>query len=307
MIRVQNVKKRYGAVEALRGVSLRVEKGAVVGLLGQNGAGKTTLLNILTGYLAASEGTASIGGHDVLLAPTQARALLGYLPEHPPLYDEMTVSDFLCFCAALKGVTPRAVPGHVKEIVEKTGLGEMRRRLIGNLSKGYRQRVGFAQALCGDPEVLVLDEPTSGLDPLQIVEIRQLVSSLKEGHTILFSSHMLPEVQQLCSDVVILHRGRVALRTAVNGRPDETALHVVLGGQSERLLPALGGLQGVARVEPDQMAAADQTAATIIFRGCAEPERALFTLLSAMNVPILALNRDRGTLEGVFLRAISEE
>ncbi len=307
MIRIENVKKSYGAVEALRGVSLRVEKGAAVGLLGQNGAGKTTLLNILAGYLAASAGTASIGGHDVLLEPTQARALLGYLPEHPPLYDEMTVTDYLGFCAAIKGVAARAIARHVAEIVDKTGLGDMRRRLIGNLSKGYRQRVGFAQALCGDPEVLVLDEPTSGLDPLQIVEIRALVSALREGHTILFSSHMLPEVQQLCSEAVILHRGRVALRTAVNGREDEISLHAVLAAPAERLLPALSGLGGVLRVEPDRLSNKEQTAVQLFFRKDAEPEKALFTLLCAMGVPILELKRGADTLEGVFLRAISEE
>ena len=165
MIDIQNVSRRYGSVWALKNVNLRVEKGSVLGLLGQNGAGKTTLLNILTGYLAPTEGRALIGGFDTLLEPAEARRHLGYLPEQPPLYDEMTVREYLRFAAELRGVEKRAVPAHVDEVMELTGLSDMRSRMIGHLSKGYRQRTGMAQALCGDPEVLVLDEPTVGLDP----------------------------------------------------------------------------------------------------------------------------------------------
>lgn len=165
MIDIQNVSRRYGSVQALKNVSLRVEKGSIVGLLGQNGAGKTTLLNILTGYLAPTEGRALIEGYDTLLEPAQARRHLGYLPEQPPLYDEMTVNEYLRFASALRGVHKHAIAAHVDEVMELTGLTEMRSRMLGHLSKGYRQRAGLAQALCGDPEVLVLDEPTVGLDP----------------------------------------------------------------------------------------------------------------------------------------------
>ena len=188
MIDIQHVTKRYGALYALRDVSLHVEKGSVLGLLGQNGAGKTTLINILTGYLAPTEGWALLAGHDALLEPEEARKHLGYLPEVPPLYDEMTVREYLRFAARLKGVESRAVPAHVDEIMELCGLTQMQRRLLSHLSKGYRQRAGLAQALCGDPEILVLDEPTVGLDPKQITEIRALIRRLSREKTILFSS-----------------------------------------------------------------------------------------------------------------------
>ena len=227
MIEIENVSRRYGSVQALKNVSLRVEKGSVLGLLGQNGAGKTTLLNVLTGYLAPTEGRVLIGGYDTLLQPAQARCQLGYLPEQPPLYDEMTVREYLRFAAELRGVEKRAMKAHVDEIVELTGLTDMRNRMIGHLSKGYRQRTGMAQALCGDPEVLVLDEPTVGLDPKQITEIRSLIRTLGKGRTIVFSSHILSEVQQLCSRVVILHEGRM-VRSLKLGEEDGTAVRLRL-------------------------------------------------------------------------------
>lgn len=211
MIELNDVTKRYGGVWALRGVSLRVRKGGVTALLGQNGAGKTTLISILTGYLAPTSGRALIDGRDPLLDPIEAKRRLGYLPEHPPLYDEMTVREYLAFAAELRGVERRAIGGHVNEIMELCGLGDMRSRLIANLSKGFRQRTGLAQALCGDPDVLVLDEPTVGLDPKQITEIRELIRRLSEGRTILFSSHILSEARELCDHVVILDAGKVKL------------------------------------------------------------------------------------------------
>lgn len=165
LIEIENVSKRYGSVRALENVSLRMEGSGIMGLLGQNGAGKTTLINILTGYLAPTSGRALLGGHDPLMEPGEAKRHLGYLPEQPPLYDEMTVREYLRFVAALKGVAARAIPAHVDEVMELTGLTSMQSRLLGHLSKGFRQRAGMAQALCGDPDVLVLDEPTVGLDP----------------------------------------------------------------------------------------------------------------------------------------------
>ncbi len=217
MIELQGITKRYGSVQALRGVDMRVEKGSITGLLGQNGAGKTTLISIITGYLAPTSGRALIDGHDPLLDPIAAKRSLGYLPEHPPLYDEMTVREYLSFAAQLRGVERRAVPSHVDEITELCGLADMRSRLIGNLSKGYRQRTGLAQALCGDPDVLVLDEPTVGLDPKQITEIRGLIRRLSDRRTILFSSHILSEVRELCDHVVILDAGTVKLDAPMSG------------------------------------------------------------------------------------------
>lgn len=307
MIDVCGVSKRYGGVHALAEVSLRAERGTVLGLLGQNGAGKTTLLNIMTGYLAPTEGRVLIDGSDPLLSPDEAKRHLGYLPEHPPLYDEMTVYEYLRFVSLLKGVNRKAVRTHIEELMEQTGLTEMRNRLLAHLSKGYRQRAGMAQALCGGPEVLVLDEPTVGLDPKQITEIRALMRTLSKGRTIVFSSHMLGEVQQLCDRVVILHQGRVKLDAPVSRKEGGgVTLLCTIGAGQRRLLPALNGLTGVTRVSVQAQSQTDETTVLIEFENQPEPERALFTLVSGLGFPILKLNRCEDSLEQVFLKAIAE-
>ena len=308
VIAIENVSKRYGSVRALEGVSLTVEAGSVLGLLGQNGAGKTTLLNVLTGYLAPSEGRVLIDGHDVLLEPALAKRHLGYLPEHPPLYDEMTVQEYLRFAAELRGVTKRAIPGHVDEVMELTGLTAMRFRLLSHLSKGYRQRAGMAQALCGDPDVLVLDEPTVGLDPKQITEIRALIRTLGKGRTIVFSSHILSEVQQLCTQVVILDQGVVRLDSPMNQvhAGQEITLLVTVAAAEGRILSRLKSLEGVRRVQVQPTAQADQTTALITFFHQEEPERRLFGLMSSLSIPILHLSRYEDSLEQVFLNTIAK-
>lgn len=308
VIAIENVSKRYGSVRALDGVSLTVEAGSVLGLLGQNGAGKTTLLNVLTGYLAPTEGRVLIDGHDVLLEPALAKRHLGYLPEHPPLYDEMTVQEYLRFAAELRGVTKRAIPGHVDEVMELTGLTAMRFRLLSHLSKGYRQRAGMAQALCGDPDVLVLDEPTVGLDPKQITEIRALIRTLGKGRTIVFSSHILSEVQQLCTQVVILDQGVVRLDSPMNQvhAGQEITLLVTVAAAEGRILSRLKSLEGVRRVQVQPTAQADQTTALITFFHQEEPERRLFGLMSSLSIPILHLSRCEDSLEQVFLNTIAK-
>jgi ABC-2 type transport system ATP-binding protein len=308
MIEVQGVSKRYGSVEALRNISFTVPEGSILGLLGQNGAGKTTLLNIITGYLAPSVGRVLLGGHDPLLEPGPARRALGYLPEHPPLYDEMTVEEYLSFAAAIRQVKSKAIPAHVREIMQKTGLADMRERLLGNLSKGYRQRAGLAQALCGDPAVLVLDEPTVGLDPKQITEIRSLIRRLGAGRTILFSSHMLGEVRQLCDRVVILHRGEVRLQTTLGLAAQSEGVTLsctVLGGEA-KLLNAMNHLDGVVSVRATPADAPDEVNLTLTFGNVVMPETRVFNLCSAMGAPILRMARGEDDLEQVFLRAISE-
>ena len=201
MIELEHVTKLYGSIPALRDVSLHVPKGQTAGLLGRNGAGKTTALNLMTGYFPPTEGKVRIGGKDMLADPRACKRMIGYLPEKPPLYDEMTVEEYLIFVCELREVVRKANKAHVEEILELCALQDMRQRMIGHLSKGYRQRVGIAQALCGSPEILILDEPTVGLDPKQTVEMRELIRRLGEDHTVLFSSHILSEVQQLCSRV----------------------------------------------------------------------------------------------------------
>ena len=308
MIEVQNVSKRYGSVEALRNVTLKAPQNWVLGLLGQNGAGKTTLLNIITGYLAPTSGRALIDGNDPLLEPEKAKRDLGYLPEHPPLYDEMTVEEYLGFVAALKQVKGRGIPAHVREIMQKTGLMEMRERLLGHLSKGYRQRVGLAQALCGDPDVLVLDEPTVGLDPKQITEIRALIRRLSAGRTIVFSSHNLAEVRQLCDRVVILHHGEVKLDAAIGdvGENDTVTLLCTVQGSEKRLVASMSHLDGVRAVNVQPGSGEDEVSLSLLFDKTAMPEKQVFTLCSAMSAPILRLARCEDDLEQVFLKAISD-
>jgi len=209
MIHVDHLSKRYGATEAVRDVSFDVAPGEILGFLGPNGAGKTTTLRMITGFLPATAGTVTVGGADIFENPAAVKRQIGYLPESPPLYPELTVTEQLAFAARLKGVARRQRRGAVDEAVARAGLTQVRKRLIANLSKGYRQRVGLGQALVGSPPVLILDEPTVGLDPKQIIEIRDLIRALAGDHTVVLSSHILPEVSATCERVVIIHQGRV--------------------------------------------------------------------------------------------------
>lgn len=308
MIEIRHVSRRYGSVQALNDVSLHVKKGSILGLLGQNGAGKTTLLNVLTGYLAPTKGQVLIGGHDPLLEPAQAKRWLGYLPENPPLYDEMTVREYLCFASELKGVVKKFIPAHVDEVMAFCGLAEMQNRLLGHLSKGYRQRAGLAQALCGDPDVLVLDEPTVGLDPKQITEIRALIRQLAHNHTIVFSSHILSEVQQLCDHVVILDRGEVKLDApmAEVSQSDGAAVRCTVCAPESRVLSRVRDLDGVRRVTVQPCDQPDHTELFIEFSDDAQPEKRLFALMSSMGVPVVHLSRSESSLEQIFLDVISK-
>lgn len=209
MIQVRELTKRYGAVAAIDRIGFDVAAGEILGLLGPNGAGKTTTMRILTGFVPASSGSATIAGYDVFDQPIEAKRRIGYLPENPPVYPELTVTEYLRFVGRIKGVTGRALPAALDRVVGSCGLGEVRFRLIGNLSKGYRQRVGLAQALIHDPPVVILDEPTVGLDPKQIIEVRELIRGLGGAHTVILSTHILPEVTATCQRVVIIHEGRV--------------------------------------------------------------------------------------------------
>ncbi len=237
MIEVLGLVKRYGDRAALDGVTFRVERGEIVGFLGPNGAGKTTTLRILSTFLTQDEGLARVAGFDVLRSPMDVRRRLGYLPEHPPLDLDHTVREYLGFCATLRGVPRRMRRAAVLSVTERCGLSQVAGRLIGNLSKGFRQRVGLAQALIHQPEVIVLDEPTVGLDPHQIREIRGLIRSLAGDHTVLLSSHILPEVAMTCSRAVVVHRGRVAADVPVDAAAaglglEETFLRVTSADQS---------------------------------------------------------------------------
>ena len=209
MIKVEGLTKRYGDVTAIEDLSFQVEKGEIVGFLGPNGAGKTTTMRIITGFLPSTDGSVSVGGNDIFEKPMEVKKKIGYLPEHPPLYADMTVTGYLKFVSKIKGVPRSARSDAIDRVVERCGLKENRKKIIGKLSKGYRQRVGLAQAMIHDPEVLILDEPTIGLDPKQIIEIRELVKSLAGDQTIILSTHILPEVTMICQRCLIIDRGRI--------------------------------------------------------------------------------------------------
>ena len=312
MIECKGVTKRYGAVEAIRNISFTAPRGQIVGLLGQNGAGKTTTLNILTGCMPPTEGQVLVNGMDMLTQARACKRAIGYLPEKPPLYDEMTVRSYLKFVCELKEVSRKEIPAHLEEILSTCGLTDVSERLIGHLSKGYRQRVGVAQALCGDPPVLVLDEPTVGLDPRQVVEIRGLIQRLGAGHTVIFSSHLLSEIQQLCQRVIILHRGKLireADMAELTEPSDVLVLRAAIKGRQQELLPAILSLPCVRRVTPLKQAEAGVTEVRIECTRNTSPDAqtALFRLLCAMEAPIMQLISEHDSLEDVFLQATAAE
>lgn len=215
MLEVQNIVKTYGDVNAVNGISFKVEPGKIYGLLGKNGAGKSTTMNIMTGYIGATSGTVTIDGHDIFKEAGKAKKHIGYLPEIPPLYLDMTVEEYLRFVAELKGVPKKLRTDEVIDVLEKTQTSAVCQKLIRNLSKGYRQRVGLAQALIGNPEVIILDEPTVGLDPKQILEVRELIGSLREDHAVILSSHILSEIQETCDEVFIISQGKLVLQESM--------------------------------------------------------------------------------------------
>ena len=249
MIQVESLTRRYGAIQAIQDVSFEVHKGEVVGFLGPNGAGKTTTMRILTGCIGATSGRALIGGMDVMEHPREVKRKIGYLPEVPPLYGTMPVRDYVAFAARIKDVAdPEAAADRA---LERVGLGSVRNRVIDNLSKGYRQRVGIAQAMVHDPEVLILDEPTSGLDPAQRVEIRDLLAELAAGdRTVILSTHVLPEVEAICQRVVIINRGRVVAQDTIDNLAAATRrVRIKVARPSAEALAAIKAVPGVGEVE----------------------------------------------------------
>ena len=323
MIEVQHITKRYGNVTAVDDVSFRVERGEILGFLGPNGAGKTTTMRILTGYMPPSEGRAMVAGFDVFNDPIAAKRRTGYLPETPPLYPEMTAREYLDFVARIKGVPAGERKQRVAAVMERTRITDVAHRHCGKLSKGYRQRVGLAQALIHNPDVLILDEPTAGLDPKQIIETRDLIRSLAGDHTIVLSTHILPEVAQTCQRVVIINKGRVV---AVDTPDNLTArlkgaatmyLQVDAGGADAGAV--LGAIPGVTRVSsadhprPPLSADAEPLAAVgpHAFEVESEPDvdvrRELAHAVVTRGWGLLELRPVRMSLEDVFLQVTTEE
>lgn len=313
MIELIKATKRYGANEAVKDVSFLAPAGQIVGLLGQNGAGKTTTLNMLTGYFPPTSGQVLVNGMDMLSHPRECKRCIGYLPEKPPLYDEMTVIAYLRFVCSIREVARRAMDAHIEEIMEVCGLTEVAQKRLGSLSKGYRQRVGVAQAMCGDPPILVLDEPTVGLDPRQVVEIRELIRNIGQNHTVIFSSHILSEIQQLCQRVVILHKGRLireADMAELTEGGDVIRLRAVIAMREKQLLPALKDLPCLRRLKvlPTQDAGVTQVEleCSTLANDRGDPQTQLFRLLCALDAPLKLLMPVKDTLEEVFLRATAE-
>ena len=307
MIQVSHLSKRYGDLTAVDDLSFTFGDGHVYGLLGPNGAGKSTARNIMTGCLSPTEGTVRIGGFDILEEPRKAKHLLGYLPEQPPLYLGETPEEYLQFVGAAKGLRGAELRRQVEDAVERTGLLPVRHQLIGTLSKGYRQRVGIAQALLGEPKVIILEEPTVGLGPRQIIEIRQLIRDLGERHTVILSSHILSEVQTLCQQVLILSRGKLVAFDTPEAlekrmRAEQSALFRVRTDRetAEAVLASVPGLAGW-----DLPAAEDGVlSGELRFREGAEREAgcgALPLAFAARGVPVLELRRRKASLEDVFL------
>lgn len=299
MIEVQNVSKAYGPIQALNEVSFRVADGEIVGLLGPNGAGKTTMIKILTGYLQPDEGSVQIDGIDVLTQTQAAQARVGYLPENAPAYPELSVQTYLKLMADLRQIPASEQRERLSEAIYATGLQERLTQPIGTLSKGYRQRVGLAQAILHRPRLLILDEPSVGLDPTQIVEIRNLIRRLAQHSTILFSTHILPEVEALCSRVVILMNGQIREDARLAELASSTDAILVLERKVEGAVNALKGIAGVSKVETTP-SSNGHTAYRVVGQDNSDLCPAIFQLASQQQWPLRELRSDRQTLESIF-------
>ena len=310
MIEVTNLTKRYGNHTAVDHLSFKVEKGQIYGFLGPNGAGKSTTMNIITGYLAASEGTVTIDGHDVQQEPEEAKKRIGYLPELPPLYLDMTVEEYLRFAAELKKVPKAERREQVEQVMNMTWITDMRDRLIKNLSKGYRQRVGLAQALLGSPEVLILDEPSVGLDPKQIIEIRDLIRELGKNHTIILSSHILSEVSAVCDHIMIISHGKLAASDSPEGlqklMSGSGELKLTVKGSYEALQDAVKDLAGI--LETKQQDGALEGCCNVLIKtdGEGDIREELFYRLAEKRLPILSMVLSERSLEDIFLELTEE-
>lgn len=309
MIEVTNLVKHYGDKKAVDGISFSIHDGELVGFLGPNGAGKSTTMNVLTGYLSATSGSAKINGIDILENPIAAKRHIGYLPEQPPLYMDMTVNEYLDFICDLKGVKEHRKE-HVSEICELAGITNVYKRMIRNLSKGYKQRVGLAQALIGNPEVLILDEPTVGLDPIQIIEIRNVIKDLGKKRTVILSSHILPEVQAICERVLVINHGKII----ANDTPANLSLYVDVdrkmqlraAGPQDKIQAVLSRIPEMARVLYE--GSPESGACDFILEPKAQVDirKLVFNALAAAGYPMLMFSPVSASLEDIFIKLTAE-
>lgn len=311
LIEVKNLVKKYGDHIAVDHLNFTVEKGKIYGFLGPNGAGKSTTMNMITGYIASTEGEILIDGNNILDEPEAAKKKIGYLPEIPPLYQDMTVLEYLKFAAELKAIPKEQREKNIKEVMSTTKLEDMKRRLIKNLSKGYKQRVGLAQALLGYPEVIILDEPTVGLDPKQIIEIRDLIKSLGQKHTVILSSHILSEVSAVCDHVLIIDKGRlVASDTPENLSKVMTgmnSLELTVKGEETLIREALGMVKNIENIAYHSSMTEGACDLTIKISGDMDMRENIFFALSEVKCPILRMQPTNMSLEEVFLKLTNDE
>ncbi len=304
MIEVSHVSKRFGPRIALEDVSFYVEKGEILGFLGPNGAGKTTTMRILIGVFPPSSGTIRIAGYDVQKEPLKVKRLLGYFPEHNPLYGEMVVRDYLSFVAEMKGVERAKRMVQVNEIMERCGLIKVGSRLIKRLSKGYRQRIGMAQALVGDPEILILDEPTIGLDPKQALETRQMIEELAGKKTIILSTHILPEVSMTCTRVLIINEGKVIAEDALESLTYEGGIGIIVKAQEEPLLSTLRAISGIKQVTIEDK---KENIINIKIETSQEVRPQIAAKIVENGWELLEMTQLKASLEEIFVKLVTKE
>lgn len=305
MIEVNNLVKKYGDHLAVDHLSFHVEKGQIYGFLGPNGAGKSTTMNIMTGYIASTEGEVIINGHNILEEPEKAKKSIGYLPEQPPLYFDMTVKEYLKFAAELKKIPRDRRETQIDDVMKMVGITSMQERLIKNLSKGYRQRVGLAQAILGYPEIIILDEPTVGLDPKQIIEIRELIRELAKNHTIILSSHILSEVSEVCDYILIINNGKLVASDTTDNLEKMTmgsnTLELSVKGEKERLKNILDQMEEIREIEWVKSENPDVVSLKITTDENTDIREKIFYKMAEKHMPIMDMHSTRISLEDIFL------
>lgn len=311
IVEVSHLTKKYGKHTALEDISFCVEEGQIYGFLGPNGAGKSTTMNIMTGYLAATDGEVLISGHDIMREPEEAKRHIGYLPEVPPVYPDMTVSEYLRFAAELKGIPKADRKQKIAEVMELTRVSEVSERLIKNLSKGYRQRVGLAQAVLGEPDVIILDEPMNGLDPRQIIEMRDLIKDLGRRHTVILSSHILSEISAVCDRIMIISGGKLIASDSTQGLQERLrssfVLEAVVKASMEQLQSVLDTIESVVSVEQKQSRMPDCVTVSIRTKNHEDIREELSVKLYENKFPIMGMNLREHSLEEIFLELTGKE
>lgn len=311
MIEVKNLTKRYENHTAVDHLSFTVDKGQILGFLGPNGAGKSTTMNIITGYISASEGSVTVNGLDVFEEPEEVKKMIGYLPEIPPLYPDLTVLEYLNFVAEIKKVKRAERKQMVNDIMEITKITDVKDRLIKHLSKGYKQRVGLAQAIMGYPEVIILDEPTVGLDPKQIAQIRELIRDLSKNHTVILSSHIMQEVSAVCDSVMIIDKGKLILQD----KPENLSMHfghsgglaLVIRGDRDRVLDELNTIEKITRIEETEPLEEGTVSLTLYCNEDNDIREEVFYSMSNIKTPILEMQSIRMSLEDIFLKVTQDD